>query len=225
MKNKIILLLAVLLTAFVLIPILPTLTGNSDGYQQKAVNIPVVAPATPVAEPAEAEPTPEPVVAAPEVTSPDTAPEAAEADLVAEPAPIAEPETTPEATEPPATVDVQTHEVKAQVTAYNPLVLFINPGDQVAWSNMNGHDTQSLEGMIPEGAEMWHSKMGDNYSHTFTVEGVYFYKCTPHWGTGMGGVIVVGKPSNLDIIKGMEVKGAGKRLVKKALKAIDAHSF
>ena len=89
---------------------------------------------------------------------------------------------------------------------------------------MNGHDSQSLEGMIPEGAEAWHSSMGDNYSHTFTVEGVYFYKCTPHWGAGMGGVIVVGKP-DLDAIKAIEAKGATKRLVKKAIKAIEAHSF
>ena len=205
MKNTIILLLAVALTAFVLIPLLPALNGGSEGYDQKPVNIPTEAPVAPVPEPVERESTPAPT----------------------EPEPTPEPALTPTEPEqaPAATVDVQTHTIKAQVTAYNPLVLFIQPGDQVAWSNMNGHDTQSLEGMIPEGAEAWHSAMGDNYSRTFTVEGVYFYKCTPHWGTGMGGVIVVGNPTNLDVIKGMEVKGAGKRLVKKAVKAIEAHTF
>ncbi len=204
MKNKIILLVAVLFTAFVLVLIWPALQGDSEGYDQKPVNIPAAAVVAPVPEPVEPEPVaPEPT---PEPAEPEPTPD--------EPAPA-----------PSPTVDVQTHTIKAQVTAYNPLVIFIQPGDQVAWSNMNGHDTQSLEGMIPEGAEAWHSAMGDNYSHTFTVEGVYFYKCTPHWGTGMGGVIVVGNPTNMDVLKTIEVKGAAKRLMKKAVKAIDAHTF
>jgi len=188
----------------------------------EAVEPEPVAEPDPAPAPTESEPTAEAAVAPeavePEPT-PDSAPAPTESEPTAEPAPSTEAEATPA-----ATVDVQIHEVKAQVTAFSPLVVFINPGDQVSWTNMNGHDSQSLEGMIPEGAEAWHSSMGDNYSHTFTVEGVYFYKCTPHWGAGMGGVIVVGKP-DLDAIKAIEAKGATKRLVKKAIKAIEAHSF
>ena len=154
-----------------------------------------------------------------DVTATDVTPEVAPAPVVAEPAPAP---VAAEPAAPTATVDVQTFDVKAQVTAYAPLVLFINPGDEVTWSNMNGHDTQNVEGMIPEGAKPWHSAMGENYSHTFTVEGVYFYKCTPHWGTGMGGVIVVGNPTNLDAIIASGPKGAAKRLMKKVIKAIAA---
>lgn len=114
------------------------------------------------------------------------------------------------------------HIVTAVGLKYEPMVTVINPGDTVAWENMPTHDTQSLEGLIPEGAEAWHSPLGENFQRTFTVEGIYVYKCTPHFGAGMGGTIIVGKPVNLDQIKSVEVKGAAKRLVKKALQTAEA---
>jgi len=87
---------------------------------------------------------------------------------------------------------------------------------------MSSHDTQAMEGLVPEGAEMWHSAMGENFQQTFTQEGIYIYKCTPHFGAGMGGVVIVGKPVNLEAIKAATVKGAAKRLVKKAIQAAEA---
>ena len=46
-----------------------------------------------------------------------------------------------------------TVEVKAVVTKFEPEVAFIKPGDSVKFTNMAGHDTVAIEGMIPEGAE------------------------------------------------------------------------
>lgn len=118
--------------------------------------------------------------------------------------------------------EAQVHIVTAQGLKYEPLVINIAVGDSVAWENMSSHDTQSMEGLIPVGAEAWHSAMGENFQHTFTVEGIYVYKCTPHFGAGMGGAIIVGNPTNLEDIKAQPVKGAAKRLVKKAVKAAEA---
>lgn len=111
----------------------------------------------------------------------------------------------------------ETHIVTAQGLVYNPLVVKIQSGDTVAWRNMSTHDTQSLEGLIPEGAEMWHSPMSKDYRRTFEQEGIYVYKCTPHFGAGMGGAIIVGEPVNLEQIKQADAKGAAKRLVSKAV--------
>lgn len=111
----------------------------------------------------------------------------------------------------------ETHIVTAQGLVYNPLVVKIQPGDTVAWRNMSTHDTQSLEGLIPEGTEMWHSPMSKDYRRTFEQEGIYVYKCTPHFGAGMGGAIIVGEPVNLEQIKQADAKGAAKRLVSKAV--------
>lgn len=115
----------------------------------------------------------------------------------------------------------ETHVVTAQGLKYAPLVVTIQPGDTVAWENMPTHDTQSMEGLIPEDAEAWHSKLGENFERTFDVEGIYVYKCTPHFGTGMGGAIIVGKPVNLEAIKAVDISGAGGRLVRKAIAAAE----
>lgn len=145
---------------------------------------------------------------------------AAEAEAPA--APAVEP--TP-AAEVATTAEVQStgkvHIVTAEGLKYAPLVITIQPGDTVAWENMSSHDTQSLEGLIPEGAEMWHSQVSENYQRTFFHQGIYVYKCTPHFGAGMGGVIIVGEPVNLAAIKAVEVKGAAKRLVKKGLQVAE----
>lgn len=114
------------------------------------------------------------------------------------------------------------HTVTAQGLQYSPLVVKIAPGDTVSWTNMSTHNTESLEGLIPEGTEMWASQMSDNYSRTFTQEGIYIYKCTPHFGAGMGGAIIVGEPVNLEQIKAVDAKGAAKRLVTKAVQAAES---
>lgn len=128
-----------------------------------------------------------------------------------------------------STVMAENHVVKAQVTAFNPLVIKIAPGDTVSWEGMNGHISntiftnkdQSKTEYIPEGATGWTTAMGENVTtEPLTIEGVYFYKCDPHWGAGMGGVIIVGEPTNLEAIVATKPKGALRRLVKKTQKAV-----
>lgn len=125
-------------------------------------------------------------------------------------------------------VMAENHTVSAQVTSFKPMVIQIQPGDTVSFENMNGHitNTKFIEAdgeheYIPEGATGWTSQMGENFTtQPLTVEGVYLYKCDPHWGAGMGGVVIVGKPTNLEAIEATKPKGALKRLVKKAAKAV-----
>ncbi len=125
-------------------------------------------------------------------------------------------------------VMAENHTVTAQVTSFKPMVIQIQPGDTVSFENMNGHitNTKFVEAdgeheYIPEGATGWTSQMGENFTTPeLTTEGVYLYKCDPHWGAGMGGVIIVGEPTNLEAIKATKPKGALKRLVKKAEKAV-----
>ena len=98
-------------------------------------------------------------------------------------------------------VSAEEHIVKGVVTQWRPLVTFAQPGDTVKFMNMIGHDTEALEGMIPEDAEGWKSKLGEEgFSITVEKEGAYIYKCTPHISTGMVGAIIVGDanpPANM----------------------------
>jgi pseudoazurin len=125
-------------------------------------------------------------------------------------------ETAAQADEPKSEA-AETHFVTAEGLKFNPLVVKINSGDSVSWRNMSTHNSESIDGLIPEGAEKWNSPMSENYKHTFTEEGIYIYKCTPHIGSGMGGVIIVGNPVNLEQIKNADVSGGAGRLVRKAI--------
>lgn len=117
------------------------------------------------------------------------------------------------------------HKVRASLTSFDPMVVKAEVGDTVSWSRMNGHLVNTKfaggEEYIPEGAEGFTSKMGSNFqTHELTKEGVYLYKCDPHWGAGMGGAIIVGEPTNLQAIVDSKPKGALKRLVKKTQQAL-----
>lgn len=109
------------------------------------------------------------------------------------------------------------HVVSATATAFDPVALKIAPGDKVKWTNMSGHNTHFEKGNIPEGVEPWKTDLGEDASHTFDKEGVYLYKCDPHFAMGMVGAIVVGEPKNMaDVEK--NAKGMYKRALVKAKK-------
>jgi pseudoazurin len=120
-------------------------------------------------------------------------------------------------------VSAEEHVIKAAVTAFRPLVVNAQPGDTIVWQNMAGHDTTTMKGMLPEGAEAWHSKMGEIFSITVEKEGIYLYKCTPHASMGMMGAIVVGgNTDNLESIKsGVDASGEPKGMVKRVIRKVE----
>ena len=90
------------------------------------------------------------------------------------------------------------------VMVFEPSVLQIQAGDSVTFKPSNpGHNSMSMPGMIPSGAQSWDSGMSQELTVTFTEEGTYVYQCTPHLMMAMVGVITVGDASaNLDNVKG-----------------------
>jgi len=107
------------------------------------------------------------------------------------------------------------HTVQARATSYDPVVLKINPGDSVSWTNMSGHNVHFEEGNIPEGAETWQSPLGNDVNRTFDKEGLYLYKCDPHFALGMVGALIVGTPDNVAEVE-QNTKGMYKRALAKA---------
>jgi pseudoazurin len=113
------------------------------------------------------------------------------------------------------------HVINAEARIFNPDVIYVQPGDTVSFVNMASHDAKSVEGLIPEGAQHFDSGIGNNLTVKFDIEGTYAYVCVPHLGFGMVGVIVVGKP--VDIDAKMEwaqanLQGPYRRLIAKMLK-------
>ena len=88
---------------------------------------------------------------------------------------------------------------------FEPPVLKIKPGDTVKWVNANpGHNTVSISEMTPAGGSSWDGKMNEEVSVKFDVEGIYGYKCTPHYILGMVGLVIVGSSdSNFEKAKAL----------------------
>ncbi|MDP6182836.1 MAG: plastocyanin/azurin family copper-binding protein [Gammaproteobacteria bacterium] len=118
----------------------------------------------------------------------------------------------------------QQHVVKGIVTQWGPMILFAQPGDQIVFKQMMGHDTETIEGMIPDGAAGWKSKLGqEGFAVTVEVPGVYVHKCNPHVSMGMIGAIVVGDtpPVNLQqVADHPENKGMIGRAIRKLKQAL-----
>ena len=92
---------------------------------------------------------------------------------------------------------------------FEPAFLKIAPGDTVTFIADNpGHNSESIEGAIPEGATAWKGRINEEISVTFDTEGLYAYKCLPHFGMGMVGLIQVGEDtSNLEDVQGARYPG------------------
>lgn len=93
----------------------------------------------------------------------------------------------------------ETHEVQMRnqgsdgVMVFEPSVLRVQVGDSVTFKATDaGHNSASIEGMIPPGAEAWDGGMSQDITITLTEEGTYVYQCTPHLMMAMVGVITVG---------------------------------
>lgn len=124
------------------------------------------------------------------------------------------------ATEIAEVIEPKTLTVIAGATSFGPNVLFANPGDEICWVNMTAHDSQSMEGLIPDGAEPWHIALGRNGCVTLPVEGVYIYKCNPHYPVGMAAAIVVGEANNIAQIEA-NATGRSKGVVIKVKRALE----
>jgi pseudoazurin len=95
------------------------------------------------------------------------------------------------------------------VMVFEPAFVKIAPGDTVKFlASDKGHNVETIDKMIPEGGKTFVGKINEELVITFDQPGVYGYKCKPHYGMGMVGMIVVGEPTNADQAK--EAKHPGK---------------
>ena len=81
---------------------------------------------------------------------------------------------------------------------FEPGFLRIAPGDTVKFiAAKKGHNAESIEEMMPEGAETFTGKINEEIEVTLEVEGLYGVKCKPHFAMGMVMVIAVGDEVSL----------------------------
>lgn len=102
---------------------------------------------------------------------------------------------------------------------FEPAYLKVAPGDTVTFINKDkGHNSEAIKGGVPEAAELWKGKINEEVQVTFEAEGVYAYKCTPHLGMGMVGLIQVGDGNtNIDKVKAIKLPGKAKTRMEELL--------
>ena len=87
--------------------------------------------------------------------------------------------------------------------AFAPAVLRISSDDSVRFAHADrGHNSQSFDDMLPDGATGFGGGIGEEFDVTFDVEGVYGYFCRPHQAMGMIGYVLVGDfTDNLEAVR------------------------
>ena len=76
---------------------------------------------------------------------------------------------------------------------FEPALIRVAPGDTVTFVPSNpSHNAEIIPGMLPAGATPFRGAMNRPIQVRFDRAGVYGYKCMPHYGMGMVGVVVVG---------------------------------
>lgn len=77
---------------------------------------------------------------------------------------------------------------------FEPDYLEIAPGDRVVFiPTHKSHNAATIDGMIPEGAPGFKSKINEQFETGFDQAGFYGIKCSPHYGMGMVMLIKVGE--------------------------------
>jgi pseudoazurin len=97
--------------------------------------------------------------------------------------------------------------------AYKPGLIKINKGDTVKWvATSPGHNVAFVQGGVPAGVTLFTSTFAKEVKFKFDKPGIYLYKCTPHLGLGMVGLVMVGNDkSNLAAVKAVYVPPLAKK--------------
>ena len=103
---------------------------------------------------------------------------------------------------------------KAGMMVFEPALVKVKPGDTVTFVPTDkSHNAESIAGMMPTGAAPFKGKMNQPFKVTFAKPGLYGYKCLPHYGMGMVGVVVVGNAgSNLAAAQKVSHPGKAKQV-------------
>lgn len=97
------------------------------------------------------------------------------------------------------------------VMVFEPALVEVAPGDSVTFVATDiSHNAETIEGMLPEGAEPFVGSMNEDITVTFDEPGVYGVKCRPHYGMGMVALVVVGEPTNIADARSVQHPGKAK---------------
>lgn len=106
----------------------------------------------------------------------------------------------------PAGAWAETYEVKmlnrnaTGPMPFEPDFMRLKPGDKIKFLAItNGHNANSIDGMMPPGAKPFKGKLNEEIVVEFTEKGFYGIGCTPHYAEGMVMLVLVGDGNLADV--------------------------
>lgn len=76
---------------------------------------------------------------------------------------------------------------------FEPALVRLAPGDSIQFVVADkGHNAETIEGMLPEGATAFQGKINEELPVTLDLPGLYGLRCKPHFAMGMVLVVAVG---------------------------------
>ena len=81
--------------------------------------------------------------------------------------------------------------------SFDPGFIKVNVGDTVTFIATDASHN-SISVLVPDGAKTWAGTLSQPITVEMKAEGVYIYKCDPHFPMAMVGVVQVGKATNLE---------------------------
>ena len=127
---------------------------------------------------------------------------------------------------------VQPREKEGKTHVVNPgdsiqaAVEIAQPGDTIKFIATDpGHNSESIEEMMPEGVEGWEGDINDDVEFVVETPGFYGYKCTPHNSVGMVGLVIVqgdGMSDNLEAAKDVRQRGKARQIWDEIWEEVDA---
>ena len=84
-----------------------------------------------------------------------------------------------------------------KLMVFEPAFIKVAPGDTVKFvATQKGHNAESVAGMVPAGGTAFKGAINQEIVVRFAKPGLYGYKCLPHVGMGMVGLVQVGAATN-----------------------------
>ena len=123
------------------------------------------------------------------------------------------------------TVQILNRDSKTNVSnVFEPGLVRVNKGDTVKWVSSSAmHNVAFVEGGVPTGVSLFTSGFQNVITYKFDKPGLYLYKCVPHFGLGMVGLVLVGgDATNLAAVKSVSLPMFAKQRLAPLLTQVEA---
>jgi pseudoazurin len=109
-------------------------------------------------------------------------------------------------------IEMRNKDNAGNLMGFEPGFVKVEVGDTVKFVPTDkGHNAMSVSNVWPAGVPEVKGEFSREVVFKAEKEGLYVFKCLPHYGMGMVALVQVGKPVNLDAVKNFVATGKAKQ--------------